>query len=93
MSGVVHIDRRLWLTADKARVVEDGDRAAAFLWHIAGETVTAAEAARVGFGVQPDPEPEEEVTEPDPEPEAKMVDAPPNKAVIAAPENKRARKR
>lgn len=40
-------DRRLWLTADKARVVEDGDPAAAFLLAAPGTEISAGEVERL----------------------------------------------
>lgn len=42
-------DRRLWLTADKARVVEDGDPAAAFLLASPGTEIPVDEAERLGL--------------------------------------------
>lgn len=45
----VTVDRRLWLTADRSRVVEDGDPAAAFLWAVEGREVPHVEAERVGY--------------------------------------------
>lgn len=42
-------DRRLWLTADRDRVVEEGDPDAAFLFVTPGKTVPDAEAARLGL--------------------------------------------
>ena len=57
----VTVDRRLWLTADKAQLVEDGDLRAAFLWAVEGREVLAVEAERVGYtpaGIDPEPEPE-----------------------------------
>lgn len=49
----VRVDRRLYLTADRRTLVEEGDPQAAFLWAPdAGFTVTEEEAARVGY--QPD---------------------------------------
>src|SRR5215210_4354171 len=41
--------RRLWLTADKSRIVEDGDPAAAFLLCGAGAAVSAEDVARYGL--------------------------------------------
>ena len=43
------LDRRLWLTADQSRVVEDGDPAAAFLLGSAGKRVTDEVAKRYGL--------------------------------------------
>lgn len=47
--GRVVADRRLWLTADGERLVEDGDPDAAFLWSVAGRSVPATDAARLGY--------------------------------------------
>jgi hypothetical protein len=41
-------DRRLWLTADKDRVVEDGDPEAAFLYVTPGHIVPRPEAEKLG---------------------------------------------
>ena len=46
----MELDRRLWLTAGKDRVVEDGDPEAAFLLGSAGEEITDDEADRLGLG-------------------------------------------
>lgn len=62
----VTVDRRLFLTADKGRLVDPDDPAAAFLWATPGQEVTKEEAARVGYqpaGAAPaapaaEPEPE-----------------------------------
>ena len=43
----VKLDRRLWLTADGSRLVEDGDPEAAFLWAAAGDEVDAEELERL----------------------------------------------
>lgn len=43
------LDRKLWLTADKSRAVEDGDPAAAFLLGTAGTDVPDDEADRLGI--------------------------------------------
>src|SRR5690606_13445613 len=45
-------DRYLWLTADRAQVVEDGDPAAAFLLASPGTEIPAAEAERLGLTVE-----------------------------------------
>lgn len=42
-------DRRLWLTADRSRVVEDGDPSAAFLLAAPGTEIPVDEAARLGL--------------------------------------------
>lgn len=50
MAGIVRADRRLWLTEDRAQLVEDGDPRAAFLWASGpGAEVLEDEAARVGY--------------------------------------------
>ena len=64
MSGAVKMDRRLYLTADGARVVEDGDPDAATLLCAAGGEVSRAVAIRHGLLDNPAPEPEED-SEPD----------------------------
>ena len=78
---------RYYLTADKARVVAEGDPAAAFLYVTAGREVDADEAQRLGLLDLDQPaakaapaetpaEPESEAApepEPAPEPEAKAV--------------------
>lgn len=43
----VKLDRRLWLTADRSRLVEDGDPEAAFLWAAPGDEVDAVELERL----------------------------------------------
>ena len=45
-------DRRLWLTADRSRVVEDGDPAAAFLLAAPGAEIPADDARRLGLSVE-----------------------------------------
>lgn len=45
----IRADRKLWLTADKARVVEDGHPDAAFLLATPGYTIPIDEAARLGL--------------------------------------------
>lgn len=52
---LVKLDRRLWLTAGKDKVVEDGDPAAAFLWGVAGDEVDVEEAARLGYKARSQP--------------------------------------
>lgn len=44
-------DKRLWLTADKSRIVPDGDPAAAFLLVGEGDTITAADLEVRGLSV------------------------------------------
>jgi hypothetical protein len=46
-------DRRLWLTEDKSKVVEDGDPAARWLWSPGpGHEVSKEEADSVGYKPQ-----------------------------------------
>jgi hypothetical protein len=47
--------RRLWLTAERDRVVEDGDEAATFLLVGEGGELSAADAARYGVTDGPAP--------------------------------------
>jgi hypothetical protein len=49
VSGVVRVNRRLWLTADRAKLVEDGSPKAAFLWAGEGEERSEEEAERLGY--------------------------------------------
>ncbi len=53
--------RRLWLTADRGRLVEDGDPEAAFLFSAGpGDSVLAADAQRYGLAeAEPRPAPAE----------------------------------
>lgn len=54
VSNKITVDRRLWLTADKSELVEDGDPRAAVLWAAAaGREVDAEDAER--FGYEPNP--------------------------------------
>jgi len=48
MADKVIIDRRLCLTEDKSRVVDETDPDARFLWAIPGAVVDRAEAERLG---------------------------------------------
>ena len=45
-AAAARADRRLWLTASKLEVVEDGDPRAAFLFAPPGEGISAADLAR-----------------------------------------------
>jgi hypothetical protein len=77
-------DRRLFLTADKRSIVEEGDTRAAFLFCLKGDYYDEVEAAKFGW-----PPPPVQVV-----PEAKAVLEPPsNKAVEWPPEVKRNEKR
>ncbi|MCI2421505.1 hypothetical protein MOQ72_29130 [Saccharopolyspora sp. K220] len=75
---LVEVDAKLWLTADRDRLVPDGHPDAAFLYCTPGMQVPRDEAERYGLlGGTPTAEPEAEA---DLEPEGKAVQAPPNKA-------------
>ena len=53
-------DRRLWLTADKSRAVEDGDPTSAFLLIAPGQGMSRAQAEQLGVipqSKEPEPEP------------------------------------
>ena len=100
----VEINRRLFLTADRSRVVEAGDPEAAFLYATPGKRIPTDEAERYGLlGNTP-----EAVAEPAPEIEpesapdltaeekvdrlqAEPAEEPPPK--VAEPASKRSRKR
>lgn len=52
----MHIaDRKLWLTADKERVVEDGDPAASFLFATPGDEISDEDAKRYGVKAKSKP--------------------------------------
>lgn len=62
--GMWGADRRLWLTADQAEIVEDGDERAAFLFANEGYQVPIEMARRYGLApVEPPPHEEERTTE------------------------------
>lgn len=71
----MRLDRRLWLTADKDRVVEDGDPEAAFLLGTEGKEIPDSEAERLGLKGSKKP-----AVQAEPEPEVKEKPAPANKA-------------
>lgn len=71
---MITVDRKLWLTHDKTRLVEDGDPAAAFLWAVPGDEVTEAQAREVGY------KPAKGRTRDEPEAEAKAQEPAQNKA-------------
>lgn len=60
-SGVVTVDKRLYLTEDKERLVEDGHPDARWLWCTPGTQVPREQAERYGLLEEPEPEPEPEV--------------------------------
>lgn len=77
-------DRRLFLTADKRSIVEEGDTRAAFLFCLKGDYFDEVEARKKNW---PPPVVQEE-------PERKAIIEPPeNKAVMFPPEVKRERPR
>lgn len=51
-AGAVVADRRLWLTADKSKAVEDGDKQAAFLLATPGTEIPGAQVAQLGLTVK-----------------------------------------
>jgi hypothetical protein len=63
----VRIDRHLYLTEDKSRVVEENDPEARWLWAAPGQQVSRRDAIRLG------------AIAPDPEPDQKQAVSPPNK--------------
>ena len=80
--GVWVSDRRLWLTADKSQVVEDGEDGAAFLLCTPGRSIPKAQAAALGLVKKPveeSPADEPEVKEQE-KPEDKQRAKPANKA-------------
>lgn len=75
-------DRRLYLTADKERVVEEGDPEAAFLLCAEGRAIHPDHVDRYGLERE-----DGKVVIPGQEPEAKSVDAPEDK-MAGPPEDK-----
>lgn len=73
------LDRTIWITADRDRVVEEGDPEAAFLLGTAGKEIPDDEAERLG--IKP-----AKASKPEPEKPAEEKQAPPpaNKARKAA---------
>ncbi len=49
MSVAFPADRRLYLTADRLRLVEEGNPESAFLFVAPGQSISAADAARFGL--------------------------------------------
>lgn len=77
-SGTIVIDRHLYLTEDRDRVVEENDPASRFLWAAPGDEVSRAEAERLGaIKAAPEPAPEPEAA-PEAEPKQRAPRA--NKA-------------
>jgi hypothetical protein len=85
--GPLIADRRLYLSSDKSRAVEEGDAAAAYLLACEGGEIPVEEVARLGLSARGDrvvlasePEPE-----PEPAPEPEVEDKP---APVVQPESK-----
>lgn len=79
--GTVVIDRHLYLTEDRSRVVEENDPASRFLWAAPGDEVSRAEAERLGaIKAKAEPEPAEEAAEPEAETAPKQRTPRTNKA-------------
>lgn len=80
----VTVTQRLWLTADRSRLVVEGDPDAAFLFAIPGHRVPRADAIRYGIPVGGVPEPvdlpDEGITHPETE-----LDQEPDVAVVPKP--------
>jgi len=71
--GSIIPGRRLWLTADKSRLVEDGDPDAATLYCGPTDGISEADAKRLGLKAAPPPEdkavkapPEDKAADPTP---------------------------
>lgn len=59
--GSIVVDRHLYLTEDRSRVVEENDPASRFLWAAPGDEVSRAEAVRLGaIKAESEPVPESE---------------------------------
>jgi hypothetical protein len=78
-NGTVIIDRHLYLTEDRSRVVEENDPASRFLWAAPGDVVSRDEAERLG-AIQAEPEPIEDAEESQSEAEPKQRAPRQNKA-------------
>lgn len=74
---MVTLDRKLWLTADRENVVEDGDVNAAFLLGGEGDEIPEDEADRLGLKKRSKKPSEDKKAE---TPEDKQADAPANKS-------------
>jgi len=77
------LDRRLWLTAERDRVVEDGDPEAAFLLGAPGQILSDAEAQRYGLTGKKADAQQLELPDPDKQTDQKAQDASRNKAQAA----------
>lgn len=78
-------DRRLWLTADRERVVEEGDPEAAFLFATPGKEISDADAEK--YGLKPAKAKAAEAKQAEPA-EDKQAPAPANKARKATTKKK-----
>ena len=78
MAGTFTADRRLWLTADRSRVVEEGDPAAATLFCSVGRAISTADAERLNISQGSDGK--LSITKKKKAPEDKMKAAPEDKA-------------
>jgi hypothetical protein len=90
MSEIVIIDRHLYLTEDRSRVVEEGDPASRWLWASPGQEVPREEAERLG-AVKPaesSAESSAEPAEPVAEPAEPKQRKPPANKQRAKPEDK-----
>lgn len=79
------LDRKMWLTADKSEVVEDGDPRAAFLLGGAGTDVPDSEAERLGLTAAAKSAPAAAAESEPAEELVKAKKAPANKARKATP--------
>ena len=84
-------DRRLWQTADRSRLVEDGDPEAAFLFCTPGDEVAEEEAKRYGLTKAAPPLEDKAVKAPPGDKAAEPEPGTPGK--IMEPEIRRQRKR
>jgi hypothetical protein len=80
-----------WLTADKSRVVPDGDPQAAHLLIAPNQTMPWDEAERYGLIAKELPQGDSEQTVTIPE--AKAIDSPPEDKAIKSPPSTKGRKR
>lgn len=72
MSGeTVVIDRHLYLTEDKSRVVEEGDTDGRWLWASPGQEMARDEAERLGALEAKQPEKPEQPAKPEPKQRAR----------------------
>lgn len=83
LDGAWTVDRRLCLTEDRSRVVEEDTPEARFLWAIPGEVVDRAEAVRLGAIKT-----EEVVELPKPPPPRKATARPAAAKAVTPEENK-----